>query len=201
MDPFHEELSRRVAQFAHYLDLMTTRRKSVGRDCFIIFHEEDRRKAGRAPALQRAQSRPRRLVCVTGGEPDSSDLSGSDSEVGSDCQESRGSRYVQFAFWERFFVLDLPTSTLWKPDARRIQRDRDGFFFVEERPDYPYYREDVAEHNPFQKQFVNGDAESAAQDAAYVFFQTWNFPVTSRLFATASSFFTHHKWEQSVPLD
>jgi hypothetical protein len=51
-------------------------------------------------------------------------------------------------------------------EAREIARERVGFFYVGERPNYPYYQHDVAEVNPFQKQYVYGDQDSAAGDMA-----------------------------------
>lgn len=206
MDPFHEALARRTRLFEDYLRKMEQRRRCISSDCFIVFHEEPRRGDRSAPALAATRQAERELARTVSGRLE---LSASTLDDGYDTDQSWAgepsgprdqSKFIQFAFWERFFVVDLPNDILLETDGRRIQRDRPGFFFVGERDDYPYYHQDVAVHNPLQKQYVYGDQEAAAADAAHVFFRVWNFPIDSRLYVSSASFHTRDRWDESLPL-
>jgi hypothetical protein len=207
MDAFHEALARRTRQFEDYLRKMEVRRHGMEHDCFIVFHERAKRQPGETPTLAATRKAQRELArTVSGGLELSANLfdDGDAADTGFSNEPSGPrdqSKFIQFAFWERFFVADLPNDILLESDGRRIQRDRAGFFFVGERTDYPYYQRDVAVHNPLQKQYVYGDQEAAAADAAHVFFRVWNFPIDSRLYVSDSAFAKGHRWEESVLLD
>jgi hypothetical protein len=206
MDPFHEALARRTRLFEDYLRKMEERRRRISSDCFIVFHEEPRRGDRSAPVLAAAKQAQRELARTVSGSLELSASSFDDGDAANQGEADgssgpRGqSKFIQFAFWERFFVIDLPNDILLETDGRRIHRDRPGFFFVGERDDYPYYHQDVAVHNPVQKQYVYGDQDAAAADAAHVFFQVWNFLIDSRLYVSSASFHTRDRWEESLPL-
>ncbi|HUY34589.1 MAG TPA: hypothetical protein VMV69_17730 [Pirellulales bacterium] len=203
-DEFTNDYRRRVHQFAGYLTLMESRTREVGGDCFIIFAE--RRHDGRGPTANLKAAKRQPVAVGVGGanQPGLFD-DGADGPAGDEPawrDDERHGRYVQFAYWSKkpFFVMDLPDSTLHVPEGRRVIRDLAGFFYVGERGDYPYYRHDVEEHNPLQKQYVFGDSASAAEDMAAIFFKVWNFPPDAVVYVTAASFFDKKRWEDDEPI-
>ena len=114
--------------------------------------------------------------------------------------EDGGNRYVQFSFEEKFFCLDMPRETLYRAEAEEILRDRRGFFYLRDQPQFTLYGEDVEGHDPFRKVYVYGDERSAAEDTAYVFFKVWKFPIDSPFYVTAASFSGKKQWERGTPI-
>ena len=110
-------------------------------------------------------------------------------------------RFIQFSFENKWFCIDMPIQTLFRPEAEEILRYRKGFFDLADRKQFTLHGEDVEGHDPFRKIYVYGDEESAAEDMAFVFFQVWKFPVESRLFVSSAAFSGKHDWEQGVPIE
>ncbi len=109
-------------------------------------------------------------------------------------------RFVQYSFEADFFCLDLPVDTLRREEAKQILRDRTGFFWLRERPEFRLYHEDVQGHDPFRKVYHYGDEPAAAQDAAYLFFTLWRLPTDSRLYVSAAPFGGSERWEYGKPI-
>ncbi len=84
--------------------------------------------------------------------------------------------------------MDLPNATLFKPEAERILRERSGFFWLCDLPQFTLYEEDVEGHDPFRKIYLYADERPAAEDTAYILFDLWKFPMDWRLYVTASAF-------------
>ncbi|WP_428940030.1 hypothetical protein [Fontivita pretiosa] len=210
MIDLHDLRERRVDQFARYLKLMHHRAliERHGRS-FIIFNEDSSENRDDPQHLEAAQD----LVLVLA---DDSALSATDEEI---CGGTRVTvpsqqevdpigpdgphlRYVQFAFEPKWFCLDLPKQTLSKPEAARILRDRSGFFWLRDHPEFRIKGEgdEVDYFDCFRKVYVHGDARCAAEDAAYIFFDLWKFPLDWRFCVTASTFNGRVHFERDRPM-
>jgi hypothetical protein len=130
---------------------------------------------------------------ASGDVPTESDKA-DDHEMVSEQDSDQSRRFVQYSFWDKFVICDLPNTTLTRFEGRKIIRDLPGFAYIRERPDYPYYRDAIADFDPLQKQYLPNDMESAASDAATIFFQIWKFPVDTRLVVSASAFDAGIAW-------
>ncbi len=76
---------------------------------------------------------------------------------------------------------------------------RRGFFYGRERyRDIP--RKEIDDFDPFRKFYLYGDEKQAAEDTAFAFFRVWALPVNTRLYVSAASFYTEHRWERGVPI-
>ena len=73
-------------------------------------------------------------------------------------------RFIQFSFERQWFCMDMPRSTLFKPEAERIMRNRSGFFYLRDLPQFTLYEEDTEGHDPFRKIYLYGDEHTAAED-------------------------------------
>jgi hypothetical protein len=205
MFDYRGELERRIAQFAGYLRPMYYRSHEIAQgSCFMIF--EERRPNGvsdaelvekRVIALQAVQS----AFGEAGFMAD--DLDSPTVSLPDDGWRGDDSlrRFVQFSFENRWFCLDMPIQTLFRPEAEEILRYRKGFFYLSDRKEFTLYEEDVEGFDPFRKIYVYGDEESAAEDMAFIFFQVWKFPVESRLYVSAAAFNGEHDWEKGVPIE
>ncbi len=206
MSDYGTELDRRTQQFAHYLKLMHDRAFDEVRNCcYIIFEERrpgDGRGRGKVSDEEKAALELARQASDAGiggdGDPDeSASISLPDEGWRQDASKNR---FIQFSIEHDWFCVDLPRQTLYRPEAERVLRDRQGFFYLRERPQFALYGEDVEKYDPFRKIYTYGDEESAAQDMAYILFQVWRFQVDSRFYVSAGSFNGKFDWEQEVAI-
>ena len=202
MPTFLEEKYRRIEQFAEYLRLMGLRRHEVVKDnCFIVFGESPPEDT-ESPKLK--ESVAIKVDCLAdggsgsgggeSGENPSNDWHGGDTP----------SRYLQFAFMQDLFYIELPNNTIFPPEHELILRQKMGFFWAKERWDLWWVRnnpKDMEKWNPLQKVYLYHDEESAAEDMAFILFQVWNFPVDSPLWIKAASFETDHRFENGKRID
>jgi hypothetical protein len=203
---YNSELARRTTQFAAYLDMMRRRaRIEVEDSCFAIFDEEQ-------PSAQDRPARSASIVkkLVLASDPTdghSSFADGEESWPKDGWRDDHGEgvkRFVQFAFVYKWFLMDLPRNTLTADEARRLLRDKMGFFYLRDRPsfiDSLTSEQQIRLCDPFCKVYVYGDERGAAEDMAYIFFQLWHFPVDWRFYFTAfSGHRTDVRFEGGVPL-
>lgn len=205
MFDYRGELERRIAQFTGYLKPMNHRAHEIAHgSCFMIF--EERRTKGESTtalaekrefALQAVQSAFRE--CGALNDPDVGNSRDLPDEGWRD-DDSRN-RFIQFAFENNWFCVDMPLQTLYRPEAEEILRYRQGFFDLADRPQFTLHGEDVEGFDPFRKIYLYGDEQSAAEDMAFIWFQVWKFPVDARLFVTSAAFGGDHQWEQQVPIE
>ena len=98
-------------------------------------------------------------------------------------------RYLQFGFMKKTFHMDLPNNTLAAGEAARLLERRHGFFYLRSRRwwflSYEEWRDVVRDFNPVQKEYLNSDTRSAAEDAAWIWFDLWRFPVERPLYYRA----------------
>jgi hypothetical protein len=205
---YQEELQRRTEQFAHYLKLMHDRAHcEASGSCFIIFEERPPGNASGNKELSEKKELAVQLVLHTSveteciGDTPFEELVTFDLPAEGWRQDDSENRFIQFSFERKWFCLDMPRSTLYRPEAEQILQRRDGFFYLQDRPQFTLYKEDTEGHDPFRKVYVYGDEDSAAKDMAYVFFQVWKFPVDSRFYVTAAAFAKRHAWEKGFRLE
>ncbi len=204
MFDYRGELDRRIAQFASFLQPMHYRTHEIARgSCFMIFDE--RRPTGPSDAAL-VEKRKIALQAVKSDFDEFDFVAGDDS--GSDGWPDEGwrgddslNRFVQFSFERNWFCIDMPIQTLFRPEAEQILRYRKGFFYLADRQQFTLYDEDVEGFDPFRKIYLYGDEVAAAEDMAFVFFQVWKFPVTSRLYVSSAAFGSEHEWERGVPIE
>ena len=191
-EDYNTELARRTAQFTQYLERMRQRaRAEVKGNCFSVFDEE---QTGVRSQPARSVSRAKKLALSpgTGGSMDARTYE-SDSwpEDGwRDDQDPGAKRFVQFGFLNKWFIMDLPRSTLTPDEARRLIRDRTGFFYLKDRPAFAASLTSECQvnlHDPFCKVYLYNEERNAAEDMAYVFFSLWHFPVDWQFYFTAFS--------------
>ena len=201
MPAYTDEKRRRIAQFAQYLRLMGIRRHKVVKDeCFIIFEESPPEDA-ESPKLK--ESVAIKVNCLAHGGSGSGGELGDD--VSSDFQGGESQpRFLQFAFLQDRFYLELPNNTIFRPEVEQLLRCTMGFFWAKDRPDLWWIRntwKDMVRWNPLQKVYLYHDEESAAEDMAFIFFQIWRFPVDSPLWIKAASFEGGHRFENGKRID
>jgi hypothetical protein len=84
------------------------------------------------------------------------------------------------------FYMDLPNNTLFPAEAQRLFRQRSGFFYVHERRwwfmSLERWQKLVRDFDPVQKEYLNADTRSAAEDMAFVFYTLWRFPLDFPLY-------------------
>lgn len=208
MSDYSTERDRRVTQFESYLTKMNERAHDIAHGpCFIIFSENWESDAEVDGELRESSELEQVKV---------SEISTAEEGIGTvlfgesigatapNCdwrQDAPRYRFVQFSFEQNWFCLDMPAETLSRAEARRILRDRLGFFYLCDRTEFTLHEEDVKGFDPFRKIYVYGDERSAADDMAHIFFSVWNFPVDSRLYVTSSAFSGQHNWERGWPID
>src|SRR5690606_32419972 len=103
-------------------------------------------------------------------------------------EDDSQNRFIQFSIERHWLCLDMPLQTLFRAEAEHILRDRNGFFYLKNRPEFTLTSEDVDGYDPFRKVYVYGDENSAAEDMAFVFFQVWKFPVDWRFYVKSGAF-------------
>lgn len=145
------------------------------------------------PALEDAKAKS--LVFAAAME------SGADGNAAADTKpEDRGAadgsgagndRYIQFAFMKDSFYLDLPNETLEAAEARQLL-SRPGFYRLRHRR-WPWmchreWLESVQKHDPVQKEYLNSDTRTAAEDMAFVLYTLWKFPVDWQFYFRALRF-------------
>lgn len=201
MPTFTEEKRRRIEQFAQYLRLMgLRRRKVINEDCYIIF-DDSLPDDAESPKLK--ESVAIKVDCLAGGDS-ASGIGESGENSANDWQGESQPRYIQFAFRQECFYMELPNATVFPPETQQILRHRMGFYWAKNRPDLRWVRgcwKDMVKWEPLQKVYLYRDEESAAEDMAFILFQVWNFPVDSPLYITAASFRTKHPFEGSKRID
>ena len=167
------------------LRLMIQRRAAEEKDdCAITFREDSPDDAD-VPALKEA--RVLNLVDAVCGN-------GSDGVPGENwtfsAQDNRGDdsddRFVQFAFMQSSFYLDLPDTTLSLVEARHLIDRRHGFFYLRDRRwpwmSYSRWHKLIKDFNPLQKEYLNSDVHAAAEDTI-----TGPSAITSRYFCEAKN--------------
>jgi hypothetical protein len=105
-------------------------------------------------------------------------------------------RIVQFAFLADGFYLDLPDSTL-TPEESRVAVQRPGFGFA---LDNPQIRPDERQHDPIQRRYQYSEHRTAAEDAAFVFFDLWRMPLDVWFKVHAAAFEGSRKWERGFSM-
>jgi hypothetical protein len=202
MPTYTDEKQRRISQFAEYLRLMGLRcHKVVKEECFVIFSESPPEGAG-SPKLK--ESVAIKVDCLAGGgsasgggelgESSSNDWQGGEAQP----------RYLQFAFMQDCFYMELPNNTVFPPEVEQILRHGMGFYWAQDRPDLRWVRgcwKDMLKWNPLQKVYLYRDEAGAAEDMAFILFQVWKFPVDSPLYIKAAAFHTQHRFEHGKRID
>lgn len=101
-------------------------------------------------------------------------------------------RFVQFAFMKQTFYLDLPRTTLQAAEADSLLLRRHGYFRVRDRrwwfQTFAEWSEVVRQWNPVEKEYLNKDARSAADELAFLFYDLWRIPFETRLYWQAFAF-------------
>ena len=202
MPTYLDEKSRRIAQFAEYLRLMVLRaHKVVKNNCYIIFDDAPPEDAESPKLKESAAIKVDALAAggsASGGPGDGGGLPKRGKS------RKRRFRYVQFAFEQDCFLLDLPNNTVFPQEAEQILRCRQGFYWAKNRPDLRWVRsnwENMVIWEPLQKVYLYRDEDSAAEDMAFILFQIWHFPVDSPLYVKAASFHTKHRFEHGKRID
>ena len=196
------ERDRRTAQFAVCLRRMAERSRATGDDgCFIVFNESpELHRPGKPLEAIRQVSIP-----VAAGMTVASGASWAGpwtSDRPAPREHRPPPRFVQFAFDGKLFYMDLPKTTLERPEAERLLRDRSGFFYMASQPRFPYYSKVyVGRFDPVCKVYLFDDQETAAEDMTYVFFDLWRFPVDWQFYMTAGAFDGTARFETDSPLE
>jgi hypothetical protein len=194
---------RRIQQFTEYLRRMYERAHPQGHgSCFMIFSEQsgsDSRDNCLVESVELA-------AAIADGEA-AGGASATRIEAPTPASPAEGwradnspRRFVQFSFERNWFCLDMPSCTLFLPEAQKILRDRSGFFYLRDRPEFTLYEEDVDGYDPFRKVYLYRDEPTAAEDLAYIFFDVWKFPIDWRFYATASTFGDGPSFERNHPV-
>jgi len=214
MIEYAQEKQLRIAMFERWLQLMLERRADERQlDCAITFKEnppdgcdtpqvEESCVLSLSPALAGSEV----------GGAGFTDVYGEDNIKAPVPSSGRGDgrrdsdRYLQFAFMKRTFYMDLPKNTLWPDEARRFLSQRSGFFYLRDRR-FPWMSFDawqglVETWNPVQKEYINSDARTAAEDMAFILFTLWRFPLDWQFYQRALVFNRRKKrdWEGEGPV-
>lgn len=106
-------------------------------------------------------------------------------------------RIVQFAFMQSGFYLDLPDTTLTPEEAKRAVAERPGFGFALHNPQK---RLGERQYDPLQRQYGYAEQRTAAEDAAYVFFDLWQTALDAWIKVRASAFEVSRRWERGFSM-
>lgn len=202
MTDYRAEVERRTEQFRRFLEPMDHRAHEVAYgSCFMVF--ENHPPDG-DPGLQRREKREPVLAAVAEvlGErcgPQPGELRPPDLPDKGWREEDSPIRFVQFSFEKDWFCMDLPRDVLSFGEAMEVLWYRTGFFYLRDKPKFAL-RGEPEGHDPFRKVYAYGDEESAAEDAAFLFFRAWELPVDSRLYVSSAAFSGEHEWERGVAL-
>lgn len=191
--------ANRIQLFTRYLKRMHHRAHIEGHGCcFIIFSESPSGESD-DPHFNEHTSK---LLVFAIGESGALDQAEVANAVVNDAwrERRRSSRFIQFSFERHWFCIDLPQDTLFKIEAEKILRDRSGFFYLRDLPQFTLYEEDVEGHDPFRKIYLYGDEHAAAEDMAYIFYNVWRFPLDWTFFVKAASFGDGPDWEEYEPV-
>jgi hypothetical protein len=207
MNSYAEELHRRIEQFSEILKKMQRRAHGeIHGPCFVIFSEDDPRASKRrAKKAAVTMSEEPILAGFADAGNDSITCSSTVHEYrlpidGWGSSDSM-SRYVQFAFEEKWFCLDMPLQTLYRDEGETILRSRRGCFYLAGRPEFTLKGEETEDFDPFRKIYVDGDERNAAEDMAFIWFHLWRFPVDSSLYLNAQPFNGQRvRWESATPM-
>jgi hypothetical protein len=201
MSTYLDEKRRRIEQFTQYLRLMAMRRhKIVTDDCFIIFNESAPEDTDNPQVREWAAAT---VDCTANGGQASGDTGLLEPSSADWRPDESSPRFVQFAFRQDCFYMELPKSTLFPNEAGLILQQRPGFYWARKRPDLCWVRatmKDMCKWDPLQKMYVYRDEESAAEDMAFILYQVWKFPLDSRFYVTAAAFNGKCDWEKGFPL-
>lgn len=175
-------------------------KKDSDGDCFIFF--DDQAPEALDSSRRKARVGTTVLESAVAGSIGMTDrgygidlYSNDDSEHGWRGDDSQ-LRFLQFAFERKSFFIDIPKSTLFPAEAQKILRDRNGFFFLADRPQQ---LKGGTRFNPLCKVYINGDEQCAAEDAAFILFDVWNFPIDSRFHVSG---FSNAGWKlKAVPIE
>lgn len=208
MNEYREFRDRRIVQFASYLRLMRRRQQDIASGpSFIIFSESGRDRGPDTSVLDRSRAAAVPIGLSLHGGLDCGDpfdvlvgeFPGQPPEDGYEPDNSH--RFIQFSFNPCYFDIDLPNTTLYRPEAAEILACRPGFFYVKNRRQFEHPAEQVPEFAPVRRVYVYGDDRAAAEDMAFIWFDVWKFPVDWRFFVTAAAFHEDTEWESDWPLD
>lgn len=106
-------------------------------------------------------------------------------------------RIVQFAFMESGFYLDLPDTSLTREEGKRAVAERPGFGYA---LDNAHKRLGERQFDPVQRQYGYADKRSAAEDAAYVFFDLWQLPLDVWIKVEARAFEVSRRRERDFSM-
>lgn len=209
MFEYREDVERRIVQFAGLLKKMHDRaHEEVCGSCFMIFSENSSDDERGWAHLSAAAKPELELVSTVFGDDAQGSLALDDSlpfvELPDEGwrEDDSQKRFIQYSFEEKWFCLDMPLQTLYRPEAEQILRSRRGFFFLRDRPEFTLYEEDVEGYDPFRKIYLYGDETAAAEDMAYIWFDVWKFPPDWRFCVKAAAFGDHiTNWERNTPLE
>lgn len=95
------------------------------------------------------------------------------------------------------FYLDLPDTTLTPDEAKRAVAERPGFGFALNNPQK---RLGERQYDPVQRQYQYAEQRTAAEDAAYVFFDLWATPLNAWIKVQASAFEGNPRWERGFSM-
>ncbi|QDT48931.1 hypothetical protein Pan258_29780 [Symmachiella dynata] len=207
MFDYQEELEQRIRGFHKHLALMHDRAHNEAQGpCFLIFEERrgedtntDHLVEVKESVLERVSQAFEGLGYSGSGGLDEAELINLPTEGWK--EDNSQNRFIQFSFENKFFCMDMPRQTLFRPEAEQILRDRSGFFYLDERKQFQLYGEDVEGFDPFRKAYAYGDEESAAADTAFIFHQVWKFPIDWTFYVRSALFGGKHRWEKGVPVE
>ncbi len=207
MSEYEVEFECRVAQFHGHLKTMHRRSHEVAEGfCFMVF-EENASDEGDGQTRKAVKDRERTLVSSGAGKPgeagiftpdELSFLDALDAEMD---DEHPFNRYVQFGFEGDRFLMDLPLGTLFEDEADEISAERIGFSWARQNENSAISEKHIEDFDPLQKFYRYGEERTAAEDAAFIFFEVWGVPANSRLYVSASSCHTFHSWERGEPIE
>ena len=218
MNDRSRHLGRRVWQFMRHIGLMDFRRHELATgDCFLVFSDKDSAgEDGKSLQVANRLRVPAYAPLVVGRGRDCWGLgwaspSGSPADGGDDLSSMGDSgeswsgegtgRFVQFLFADKWVAMDLPNTTIFPPEVRRLLRERSGFFRNADVPDYRITSSRYIEKfDPTCKYYIYGDESTAAEDTAFIFFDLWHFPCDSRLYAKACAFKPGPSFGPDIPL-
>ena len=169
MAEYHDDLERRIEQFAGFLKKMYHRTfVEIYGNCFIIFDDRDQSSGSGDTALTESVKPALELVVAGFDEAKFATVTNSDESFSFELpaqgwkEDDSQKRFIQFAFGKNWFCLDMPRQTLYRAEAEQILRSRNGFFYLRDRPEFTLKDEDVDGYDPFRKIYVYGDEDSAA---------------------------------------
>ena len=172
MTDYCEEKRRRIEQFADLLRLMALRRHKVVKndDCFLIF-EEAAPEGIDGPQVEESAAIKVGGFADGGPAPDEDDT---EDPSPHDWSPQKPFRFIQFAFGQDCFYLELPNNTIFPNEAELLLRQRHGFFWARNRPNLPWVRgiwRDIVRWDPLQKVYIYRD-EASAGGIWHIFFWT-----------------------------